>query len=89
MGGQDADAGGGDAAQPRDGSAPGTALPLVPGAPTGDLVGRAGVDVDAAVEVMAPVPYSTGTLLMIVISAIWLVITDPVLGALAPSSSRC
>ena len=51
--------------------------------PTGDLVGRAGVDADAAVEVMAPVPYSTGTLLMIVISAVWLVITDPVLGALA------
>jgi ATP-binding cassette subfamily B protein len=50
---------------------------------TGDLVGRAGVDVDAAVEVMAPVPYSTGTLLMIVISSVWLLITDPVLGALA------
>jgi ABC-type multidrug transport system fused ATPase/permease subunit len=50
---------------------------------TGDLVARAGVDVDAAVEVLAPVPYSTGTILMIVISSVWLVLTDVLLGALA------
>ncbi|HEY5875271.1 MAG TPA: ABC transporter transmembrane domain-containing protein, partial [Ilumatobacteraceae bacterium] len=33
--------------------------------PTGDLVARAGVDVDAAVAVMAPLPFASSTVLMI------------------------
>lgn len=51
--------------------------------PDGDLVGRAGVDADAAIAVLAPIPFATGTALMIVISAVWLLVTDLILGALA------
>ena len=51
--------------------------------PTGDLVARAGVDVEAAVAVMAPLPFASSTVLMIMVSAIWLLITDPLLGAFA------
>ncbi len=51
--------------------------------PDGDLVGRAGVDTDTAIAVLAPIPYSTGTVLMIVLSTVWLLATDLVLGAVA------
>lgn len=51
--------------------------------PDGDLVGRAGVDTDAAIAVLAPIPFATGTALMIVISSGWLLFTDLVLGGLA------
>lgn len=51
--------------------------------PDGDLVGRAGVDTDAAIAVLAPIPFATGTALMIVISTGWLLLTDIVLGTLA------
>ena len=47
--------------------------------PDGDLVGRAGVDTDTAIAVLAPIPYSTGTVLMIVLSTAWLLVTDVVL----------
>jgi ATP-binding cassette subfamily B protein len=53
--------------------------------PDGDLVGRAGVDTDTAVSVLAPVPFATGTVLLIVVSAIWLLVTDLALGAVAVS----
>lgn len=49
----------------------------------GDLVGRAGVDTDAAISVLAPIPFATGTVLLIAVSAAWLLATDLVLGALA------
>lgn len=51
--------------------------------PDGDLVARAGVDTDAAVTVLAPIPFATGTVLLIVVSAIWLVVSDPVMGGAA------
>ena len=51
--------------------------------PDGDLVGRAAVDTDTAIAVLAPIPYSTGTVLMIVLSTVWLLVTDHVLGAVA------
>lgn len=51
--------------------------------PDGDLVGRAGVDTDAAIAVLAPIPFATGVVLMIGISSVWLVVTDAVLGLLA------
>ena len=51
--------------------------------PDGDLVGRAGVDTDTAIAVLAPIPYSTGTVLMIALSTVWLLVTDRVLGAVA------
>ncbi len=49
----------------------------------GDLVARAGVDVDAAVGVLAPIPFGTGTVVMIFVAAVWMLITDLVLGAVA------
>ncbi|MGI9031651.1 MAG: ABC transporter ATP-binding protein [Ilumatobacteraceae bacterium] len=51
--------------------------------PDGDLVARAGVDTDAAVSVLAPIPFACGTVLLIVVSAIWLLINDLVLGGVA------
>jgi ATP-binding cassette subfamily B protein len=51
--------------------------------PDGDLVARVGVDTDAAVSVLAPVPFATGTVLLIVVSAAFLLATDLVLGAVA------
>lgn len=50
---------------------------------TGDLITRAGVDVEAAVGVMAPLPYSSGVVMMMVVAAVGLVRTDPLLGSLA------
>lgn len=49
----------------------------------GDLVARAGVDVDAAISVLAPIPFATGTVLMIAISAVWLLVSDLLLGLCA------
>jgi ABC-type multidrug transport system fused ATPase/permease subunit len=50
---------------------------------TGELVAHAGVDADAATEVLAPLPYSTAVVLLIVISSAWLLATDLVLGGIA------
>lgn len=53
--------------------------------PTGELVANAGVDVDAATEVLGPMPYSTAVVLMVVISSVWLLMVDPVMGGVAVS----
>jgi ATP-binding cassette subfamily B protein len=50
---------------------------------TGELVSHAGVDADAATDVLAPLPYSTAVVLLIVISSAWLLATDLVLGTVA------
>jgi ABC-type multidrug transport system fused ATPase/permease subunit len=44
---------------------------------TGDLVARAGVDVDASTEVLAPLPLATGTFVMLLVSIAWLLVLDP------------
>lgn len=49
----------------------------------GDLVGRAGVDVDAAVAVLAPIPFATGTMVLLVVASAWLLMTDVVIGLVA------
>lgn len=49
----------------------------------GDLVARAGVDTETTVSVIAPIPFATSTVLMIVISTIWLFLTDVPLGVVA------
>ncbi len=51
--------------------------------PDGDLVAHAGVDADASIGVLAPLPFAVGTVLMIVISAIWMLTTDVVMGVAA------
>ena len=50
---------------------------------TGDLITRAGPDAEAASAVLGPLPYACGTVALLVISAVWLVVTDVVLGAAA------
>jgi ABC-type multidrug transport system fused ATPase/permease subunit len=51
----------------------------------GQLVARGGVDIDTTVGVMAPIPFATSVLLLIVVSAVWLLVTDLVLGIVAVS----
>jgi ABC-type multidrug transport system fused ATPase/permease subunit len=51
--------------------------------PTGELIAHAGVDAEAATEVLAPIPYAVGTVVLIVTSAAWMLATDVVLGLLA------
>ena len=51
--------------------------------PSGDLAARAGVDVDAAVEVLSPLPFASGVVLMVLGSSIWMVIIDVPLGLFA------
>ena len=50
---------------------------------TGDLITRAGVDVDASVAVMAPLPYASSVILMMVIAAYGLISNDVALGIAA------
>ena len=45
--------------------------------PTGELLAHASSDTEAATEVLAPLPYSSGVVLMLVIAAVWLFFTDP------------
>lgn len=49
----------------------------------GDLISRVGVDADASVSVMAPIPFATGTMFMIVVSCVWLLVGDLPLGLVA------
>jgi ABC-type multidrug transport system fused ATPase/permease subunit len=49
----------------------------------GELVSRAGVDADASVAVLAPIPFATGTVLMVLVSSVWLLVTDVPLGLAA------
>ncbi len=50
---------------------------------TGDLVARAGVDVEAAIAVLAPLPYGSSVILLLVVSAVGLFVLDPALGGVA------
>ncbi len=49
----------------------------------GQLLARAGVDVDTSVSVMAPIPFATGTVLMVVVAGAYLLYTDVVMGLVA------
>jgi ABC-type multidrug transport system fused ATPase/permease subunit len=50
---------------------------------TGDLITRAGVDAEAATAVLGPLPYASGVVVLIVLSSVWLVVTDVPLGLAA------
>jgi ABC-type multidrug transport system fused ATPase/permease subunit len=50
---------------------------------TGDLITRAGVDAEAATAVLGPLPYASGVVVLVVLSSIWLVVTDVPLGLAA------
>ena len=47
--------------------------------PTGTLLSNANADVEASWYVMAPLPFACGTLVMLIVSAVALLLTDPVL----------
>lgn len=49
----------------------------------GDLVQRAGVDSEATVSVLAPIPFATGTVILLIVSTIWMLIIDVPLGLVA------
>jgi ABC-type multidrug transport system fused ATPase/permease subunit len=49
----------------------------------GDLVQRAGVDAEATVSVLAPIPFATGTIVMLVASTVWMLVIDVPLGLVA------
>ena len=49
----------------------------------GELVSRAGLDAEAAVHVLNPLPFATSVVLMLIISTAWMIATDPVLGVFA------
>ena len=50
---------------------------------TGDIITRAGVDAEAATHVLNPLPFASSVVLMLVLSAVWLLITDIWLGLAA------
>ncbi|MEY2581702.1 MAG: ATP-binding cassette, subfamily bacterial, partial [Ilumatobacteraceae bacterium] len=50
---------------------------------TGDIITRAGVDAEAATQVLNPLPFASSVVLMLVLSAVWLLITDIWLGLAA------
>ncbi|HEX2849399.1 MAG TPA: ABC transporter ATP-binding protein [Acidimicrobiales bacterium] len=50
--------------------------------PTGELIAHAGADVEAATMVLAPLPWSTGVLVLLVVAAGWLLATDVFLAAI-------
>jgi ATP-binding cassette, subfamily B, bacterial len=50
--------------------------------PAGELLSRAEGDLDAASEILSPLPFATGVLTMLAAAAVWLVLADPFLAAL-------
>ncbi len=50
---------------------------------TGDLITRAGVDAEAATAMLHPLPFATSVIVMIVLSSVWLLVTDGLLGLAA------
>lgn len=50
---------------------------------SGDLISRAGVDTETSVAVLAPLPYGSSVVLLLIISAVGLLVTDAALGLVA------
>jgi len=53
--------------------------------PSGDLAARGGVDVDASVDVLSPLPFASGVVLLVFVSSAWLLVIDVPLGLFAVS----
>ena len=49
----------------------------------GDLIARGGVDVEATVGVLAPIPFATGAVVLLALSTTWLLWTDVPIGIVA------
>jgi ABC-type multidrug transport system fused ATPase/permease subunit len=50
--------------------------------PAGELLSRTEGDLDALSHIMSPLPFATGVITMLVVAAVWLVVTDPFLAVL-------
>lgn len=50
---------------------------------TGDIVARCGVDADASVSILAPLPFSSSVVVMMIVSACWMIYVDLPLGIIA------
>lgn len=50
---------------------------------TGDIVARCGVDSDASVSILAPLPFASSVLVMMLVSSAWMLSVDIQLGVLA------
>ncbi len=50
---------------------------------TGDLISRAGLDAEAATTVLNPLPFASSVVVLLVVSVIWMLATDIVLGLFA------
>jgi ABC-type multidrug transport system fused ATPase/permease subunit len=50
---------------------------------TGELLAHADSDINASTEILGPTPYSVGVMILLVVSALWLLATDLVLGGVA------
>lgn len=46
----------------------------------GDVITRAGVDTEASTAVLQPLPFASGVVTILILSSVWLIATDPVLG---------
>ncbi len=51
--------------------------------PTGELLSHASTDVEATTELMSMTPISTGVVIILVTSALWMLATDPILALVA------
>ena len=49
--------------------------------PTGELLAHANADTEAATEVLAPMPFASGVIVLFVVAGVWIFVTDPVLAA--------
>ena len=50
---------------------------------TGDLITRAGVDAEAATAVLGPLPFASGTVVLVILSSAWMLASDLPLGLAA------
>jgi ABC-type multidrug transport system fused ATPase/permease subunit len=50
--------------------------------PTGELLAHAGGDAEAATDILAPLPWATGVMVLLVVASAWLLATDLFLGAI-------
>ena len=50
---------------------------------TGDIAARAGVDTDAAATILGPMPFASSVVVLLVVSGVWLILTDLWLGLFA------
>ena len=50
--------------------------------PTGRLLSHSYADIEAAADILAPLPYATGVVALLLITAAWMVLTDPFLAVI-------